>query len=117
MKNKNKKKELKSRNKKEGEGKKKEDKRETIRESKEKQKEAKITENKDTPNKGGYLSKIQSLSERKRKMIFWLVLSVVATLLFVAFMSMVIYRIKNFKAEDFENQINFPSFNFDFNEK
>ena len=59
-----------------------------------------------------YLSKIQSLPLKKRKLIFWLILSGTTFLLIILFIFMTAKRINSWNANNFKNQINLPSFDF-----
>ncbi len=69
-------------------------------------------ENKKIERANGYLSKVQGLSLKKRKLIFWLILSGIAFILIILFIFMTAKRINGLRTDDFKNQINLPSFDF-----
>ena len=59
-----------------------------------------------------HLSRARDLPLKKRKLIFWLIMSGVSLILITLFVLITVKRISSWRSQDFQQQINLPSFDF-----
>jgi len=59
-----------------------------------------------------HLSRVRGLPLKKRKLIFWLIMLGVSFILITLFILITVKRISNWRSQDFQQEIDLPSFDF-----